>query len=100
MSESDYESIPAIELTQWRAGRVLSDADIAMIQKLLKEHDDEMNTQIDNFASGREQAFREIGGQELVDLMARGDILDAQLAIKRASIKVGEKRAALNQLTQ
>lgn len=100
MRAPDYENISEIELTQWRAGRVLSDADIAMLGKLLKEHDDEMNTVIDNFASGREQAFRELGGQELVDLMEQGDILDAKFAIKCASIKVAEKRAALNRLTQ
>ncbi|MEQ1716614.1 MAG: hypothetical protein ABL907_11610 [Hyphomicrobium sp.] len=100
MSEPDYGSIPAIELTQWRAGRILSDADIAMLEKLLKEHDDEMNAQIDNFSAGRDQAIREIGGQELVDIMDRGVVIDCQLAIKRASIRVAEKLAALNALTQ
>lgn len=87
-------------MTQWREGRVLSADDVAMIEKLLKQHGDEMAEQVDSFAAGREQVLRELGGQEFVDLDARRCELDGRLAWKRACIKVAEKQAALDKLTQ
>lgn len=96
----DYDSEPAIAMTQWREGRVLSAADVAMIAKLLKQHDDEMAEQVDSFAAGREQVLRELGGQEFVDLDAKRCELDGRLAWKRACITVAEKQAALDKLTQ
>lgn len=96
----DYDSEPGIAMTQWREGRVLSADDVAMIEKLLKQHGDEMAEQVDSFAAGREQVLRELGGQEFVDLDARRCELDGRLAWKRACIKVAEKQAALDKLTQ
>ena len=97
--EPDYESVPAIAMTQWRVGRVLSDDDVAMIEKLLKQHDDEMAEQIGSFAAGREQVLRELGGQEFVDLDEKRMELDCKLAWKRACIKVAEKQAELDRLS-
>lgn len=96
----DYDSEPGIAMTQWREGRVLSADDVTMIAKLIKQHDDEMAEQVDSFAAGREQVLRELGGQEFVDLDARRCELDGRLAWKRACIKVAEKQAALDKLTQ
>lgn len=95
----EHEDIPAIEISQWRAGRVLSEADVVLIDRLLKQHDDEMNEQVDAFSSGREQALRELGGQELVDMDAKCMELDGRLAFKRACIKVAEKQAELDRLS-
>jgi len=39
MSEQDYDSIPGIAITQWRAGRVLSEDDVKLIDRLLNEHE-------------------------------------------------------------
>lgn len=90
--------------TQWRVGRVLSADDVAMIEKLLKQHDDEMAEQIDSFATGsfaagREQVLRELGGQEFVDLDGKRMEIDSRLAWKRACIKVAEKQAELDRLS-
>lgn len=98
--EVNYESQPAIAMSQWREGRVLSSADVKMIGALLKELDDEMNEGVDAFSSGREQALRELGGQELVDMVERGDAAAGRLAYKRACISVAEKEAALAKLNQ
>lgn len=98
--EIDYENQPAIAMSQWREGRTLSAADVVMIAALLKELDDEMNQGVDAFSSGREQALRELGGQELVDMVERGDVAAGKLAYKRACISVGEKEAALAKLNQ
>lgn len=95
----DYDSEPGIAMTQWREGRVLSADDVAIIAKLLKQHDDEMNRDIDLFSAAREQVLRELGGQELVDLDAKSSELTGRLAWKRACIKVAEKQAELNRLS-
>ncbi len=100
MDEVDYESQPAIAMSQWRAGRVLSTDDVKMIAALLKELDDEMNEGVNAFSAGRDQALRELGGQELVDMVERGDIAAGKLAYKRACISVAEKEAALAKLNQ
>lgn len=97
--EPDYESVPAIAMTQWRVGRVLSADDVTMIEKLLKQHDDEMATQVDAFSAGREQVLRKLGGQEFVDLDEKRMELDGRLAWKRACIKVAEKQAELDRLS-
>ncbi len=94
------ELIPAVEVTQWKAGRILSAADIALLHRLLREHDDEMNERVDEFAAGREQVLRELGGQALVDLDNQSMELDGKLAWKRACAKVAEKQAELDRLNQ
>lgn len=83
-SETDWDNLPAIAITQWRAGRVLSEDDIKLIARLLKEHDDDMAAEVDTFHNGRRQAIYEIGGQELVDLMEKADEAFAQIALKKA----------------
>ena len=94
------DDIPEVEITQWKAGRILSAADIAMLHRMMRMHDDEMAEQVVNFSAGREQVLRELGGQEFVDLDAKGMEIDAKLAWKRACIKVGEKQAELERLSQ
>lgn len=98
MSEPDYESIPAIAISQWRVGRVLSHGDVALIGRLLAEHDAEMAQEVDTYASAREQVLRELGGQELVDLDGRQSELVGKIAWKRACIKVAEREAELAKL--
>ena len=83
-SENDWDNLPAIAITQWQAGRVLSEDDIKLIARLLKEHDDDMAAEVDTFHNGRRQAIYEIGGQELVDLMEKADEAFGQIALKKA----------------
>lgn len=92
----DETLIPAIELTQWRVGRVLTEADVAMLNRLLKECDDEMNERVDQFARGREQVLLELGGPELVVLVDKVDELAGKLAWQRALASVAAKQAALD----
>jgi hypothetical protein len=81
MKGADYEDMPAIAISQWRSGRTLSDADVAMIQRLLREHEEDLGCVIDSHAQARENALREIGGQKLVEkavrtVAARRDMLE------------------------
>lgn len=98
--QTDLETVPSIAMSQWQVGRVLSSDDVAMIDRLICELDAEMAEAVDSFSQGREQALRELGGQEFVDLDAKGMEIDAKLAWKRACIKVAEKKAELDRLSQ
>lgn len=97
---SDDDLIPAVELTQWREGQVLTANDVKMLQRYMKEVEDEQAEQVDMFAAGREQAMRELGGQQLVDMVAAGDEARFKLAWKNACIKTAEKQAELAKLNQ
>lgn len=97
---TDLDTVPAIAMTQWREGRVLSAEDVRMIWRLLKEHDDEAAAGVNAFSDGREQVLRELGGQEFVDLDNKRMEIDAKLAWKRACARVAEKQAELDRLNQ
>jgi hypothetical protein len=99
-TEIDYESIPAIAITQWEAGRVLSAEDIALIERLLKEHGDEIWDQIEMFRAAREQVLHEIGGDELVEASKKADFAMAQVSLKRAYARYEEKAAELDKHNQ
>lgn len=92
--------IPAVELTQWREGRVLSADDVKLLSRYLAEVDAEQAENVDSFAAGREQALRALGGQQLVDMVALGDSTAGALAWKKACISVAEKQAELARLNQ
>ena len=63
------------------------------------QHEDEAAEHVDSFAAGREQVLRELGGQKFVDLDEKRMELDGRLAWRRACIKVAEKQAELDRLS-
>ncbi len=100
MGEPNYEDIPAIAVSQWREGRVLSADDVKVLTRMIAEYEAECNEALDAFSSGREQVLRELGGQEFVDLDKQGMEIDGKLAFKRACVKVAEKQADLDRMNQ
>jgi hypothetical protein len=98
MKGADYEDMPAIAISQWRSGRTLSDADVAMIQRLLREHEEDLGCVIDSHAQARENALREIGGQKLVDMMDENIELVARIAFEKAVRTVAARRDMLENL--
>lgn len=93
---TDLDTVPAIAMTQWREGRVLSAADVAMIERLLREWDIAEGEAVESFHNGRKQALFEIGGAELVTAAENADVADFKISLKRAYAKYAEKCAALN----
>lgn len=91
---ADDDLIPAIELTQWRAGRVLSKADEDMLMRYLREVDEEENRKVDLYQQAREQVLREIGGDELVKVFECDDIAMVERAVQSSLKKFYEKRRA------
>lgn len=65
-SEAD-DRIPAVELTQWRVGQVLTEDDIQMLHRFMRESEEEEQYLIDQLEKTWEAALRKIGGQDLVD---------------------------------
>lgn len=68
----------------WAAGRVLSEADIADVQKVLNDYNDEIATSTDAYHNAREQVLHEIGGDELVKAAAEASEWQSSVAISRA----------------
>lgn len=78
------DRIPGVELTQWRVGQVLSEDDIQILERFLREVDEAEEQGIIDFEAGRKDAFFQIGGQELVDAMAIEDQHMFERAAQRA----------------
>ena len=96
---TDLDTVPAIAMTQWRAGRVLSDADVAMIAALLSEQDKIEAEASEAFYRGRQEAFFEIGGKELVDAAERGDAAISEICLKKAYASFAAKEAELKAMS-
>jgi Ser/Thr protein kinase RdoA (MazF antagonist) len=68
----------------WKAGRVLTDADIADVQKVLADYNAEIGDATNAYHQAREQVLREIGGDELVEAAAKSDQWQSAVALSRA----------------
>lgn len=67
MSDAPLEEISEyFRVYAWEAGRVLSEADIADVQKVLADYNDEIGEATNAYHIAREAVLREIGGDELV----------------------------------
>ncbi len=77
--ESEYFRVYA-----WQEGRVLSAADIADVQKVLADYNDEIGEATNAYHNAREQVLREIGGDELVKAAAESDKWQSAVALSRA----------------
>jgi hypothetical protein len=64
--ERAIESDPVFIASQLRAGHALTEADVAAIQAVISEMDRRENSAVEAFHDGRENAFREVGGEEPV----------------------------------
>lgn len=78
MTEDDefdkaIENDPVFIASQLRAGHVLTEADASAIHAVIAEMDSRENSAVDAFHEGRENAFREIGGEELVTAVKMKD---------------------------
>ena len=95
--DQDDIIIPSVEMTQWREGRVLSADDIALIDRLLREYDDDMAEDVELFHNARVQVLHEIGGDELVAAAEKADFALSQVSLKKAFASYAEKAAKLDQ---
>lgn len=68
----------------WEAGRVLSKADIADVQRVLADYNDEIGESTNAYHIAREQVLREIGGDDLVKAAAESDQWQSAVSLSRA----------------
>lgn len=68
----------------WQSGRVLTDADISDLQKVLADYNDEIGDATNAYHQAREQVLREIGGDDLVKAAAESDQWQSAVALSRA----------------
>lgn len=85
MSQPPLEEISEyFRVYAWQSGRVLSDADIADVQKVLADYNDEIGDGVNAYHQAREQVLREIGGDELVKAAAEAAQWESAVALSRA----------------
>lgn len=83
MSDDD----PYFRAYAFKVGRVLSEQDVADIQQVLADHNDEIQKSADAFYEGRIAAIHEIGGDELVAAMTAKWDAEAKEVIDRIMAK-------------
>jgi hypothetical protein len=92
--------IPGIELTQWRAGRVLDADDVQMLERFLAEVESEERANIDAILNVERDVLMRLGGQQLVDAFEAEDADALEVSVQRAMKlfyeKLAAKRAASN----
>lgn len=69
MTDQEHDPIedePMFIASQLRVGHVLTEKDVAAIQAVVSEADKRENEIVEAHHDGRMQAFREVGGDELV----------------------------------
>lgn len=69
---------------EWQAGRVLSEADVADLQRVLADYNDEIGLATNAYHEARLQVLREIGGEALVTAAEAADSWQTAVAIEKA----------------
>lgn len=82
--QQDDDIIPAIELMQWRVGRVLTQQDIDIIARYLKEVDEDEELYLSQMEAIEKACWRQLGGEELVIAMETLDTEAAHEAVQKA----------------
>ena len=68
----------------WQVGRVLTAEDIADVQKVLADYNDEIGESSAAYHNARQDVLREIGGDELVSAAAKSDEWQSAVFLSRA----------------
>lgn len=77
----------------WEAGRVLSEADIADVQKVLADYNDEIGESTNAYYAARIDVLREIGGEALVQAALASDKWQSAVSLERAMVHYHRKSA-------
>lgn len=81
---SEQHDDPYFRLYAFGIGRVLSEQDVADIQQVLKDYNDEMEAHIDVHQLVRIETLREIGGSELIAAVEAKDEAIVRAAVAKA----------------
>lgn len=91
----DESIIPGVELTQWRAGRVLSQMDVAILSRYLDMVEEEESRTVNLFHEARLQIMQEIGGDELVKALEDDSEERCAAAVQNAIQRYYTRRSQL-----
>ncbi len=97
-SDADYDNMPAIAITQWRTGRVLSDDDIKLIERLLREQLEDITKHAGLVYSVCERALFNLGGQSLVDIARKSEMEVIKAAVHDSLMRHTMVRARLDSM--
>lgn len=68
----------------WQPGRILSQADVADLQKVLADYNEEIGESTDAYHRARVDVLREIGGDELVKAAETADKWQSAVSLGQA----------------
>lgn len=85
------EQEPVFIASQLRAGHVLTEDDVKAIQAVISELDAKENGEVEAFHQGRENAFMEIGGADLVTSVKLKDEARIAQHVRKAMDKLFPK---------
>lgn len=75
---------PYFRCYEWAAGRVLSAADVADLQRVLADYNDEIGASTNAYHEARLGVLREIGGDALVQAAKTADKWQSAVSLDRA----------------
>jgi hypothetical protein len=70
---TDDDAMPLFIVSQWRVGHVITEDDYKAAQALVSEMDGKEQEIIEAFHNGRVDAYRHIGGEDLVTAVQMDD---------------------------
>ena len=77
-------------------GHTLTTQDVADIQQVLADHNELLGAEVEAFHKGREDALREIGGDELVNAVQSKQAARCDEVVRKAMAQFYAKRKALS----
>lgn len=86
MTEEDADAAfeATMELTQLKAGDVVTDADADAIQRLFADYSEEVERGASAYAEGEKAGREQAGGAEVAKLLETIDTLKLQLVVERS----------------
>lgn len=79
----------------WAAGRILSDDDVADLQRVLADHNDALGEAAQAFGHGYDEAMTKVDRADVASLVKDVDALKGKIAIEKALRVMAERRFAI-----
>lgn len=94
---NELEALPVFVVSQLRPGHTLTDDDVRAIQSVISELDAKEGGEVEAFHQGRENAFMEIGGADLLTAIQMKDHERIARHVQKAMDKIFPKERRTQQ---
>ena len=94
--DEQIENDPFFISSQWRAGHVLTESDIAVCEQMYKIWSDEMEGSSTSYVAGFDQALFEIGGKPFVECYLQMSSASLDKIVRKTMLEWNAQRDADN----